>query len=450
MSNVSDASAVTEGSVPVLQPESRRYRRYGLWLLVLVYMLNFLDRKIVLILAEPIKADLNLSDWQLGLITGLAFALFYAILGFPFARWAERGDRPLIIAAALGTWSLFTAVCGFAQNFTHLVLARLGVGIGEAGCTPTAVSLIGDITPKEERAAAMSIYTLGSSIGGCLGLAIGGLVAGGLGWRAAFLVAGLPGILVALVVIFTLREPRRRLKFKLQGPNERKNLLGTVKDLTSARSYRYVVAAETAMSFFTFGITAFLGSFFLRNHAGELGSWADSFGTQPISVLGVSLAVVMAVGAAVGALSGGFLTDRFAKKDARAYMVVPAVTCLLAAPFYLAALYSPSLAVSLLSLGAGTALGSVYFGPGYAVIQGVANETSRATATAALIFCTNLIGLGLGPLLVGGLSDMFAVMGGMDNGDSVRLAMACCCLPIALASAFFWTARKTVRDDIRY
>ena len=187
---------------------SAGYRRYVLWLLLLVYVVNFLDRQVINILAEPIRNDLHLADWQLGLLSGFAFGIVYTILGFPLARAADRHDRSVIIAGCLGAWSLFTGACGLAQNFLQLVLCRAGVGVGEAGCTPTSHALIADYSPKEKRASALAFYAMGTPIGSLLGLAIGGAMSDYFGWRLAFFVAGAPGRVLAVLCLFTLKEPR--------------------------------------------------------------------------------------------------------------------------------------------------------------------------------------------------------------------------------------------------
>ncbi|MFO0020008.1 MAG: MFS transporter, partial [Alphaproteobacteria bacterium] len=188
-------------------PFSAAYTRYAMLLLLAIYTINFLDRSIINILAEPIKNELKLADWQLGLMSGLAFALFYTVLGIPLAQLAERRNRPIIIGTSVAVWSGFTALSGATTNFVQLVLCRIGVGVGEAGCTPPAHSLIADYVPKEKRASALAFYSMGTPLGGLLGLVMGGLIADAYGWRVAFLVAGVPGLLFALLCFLTLREP---------------------------------------------------------------------------------------------------------------------------------------------------------------------------------------------------------------------------------------------------
>ena len=200
-----------ETATPAAAPYSRTYTRYAMWLLLGIYVVNFIDRSVINILAEPIKQDLKLADWQLGLMSGLAFAILYTFLGVPIARFAEHSHRPRIISIAAATWSGFTILCGVAGNFWQLLLFRGGVGVGVAGCTPPAHSLIVDYHPIEKRASALAFYSLGGAIGTLLGLVIGGLVYDAYGWRVSFMVAGLPGLVLGVLAFFTLREPRRML-----------------------------------------------------------------------------------------------------------------------------------------------------------------------------------------------------------------------------------------------
>jgi MFS family permease len=236
MTNVETAVAPAAAPAPPVRVLSTGYRAYALGLLLLIYILNFVDRSVINILAEPIKNDLGLLDWHIGLMSGLAFAVFYTFLGLPIAQLAEKYNRPLIISIALGVWSAFTALSGFAQNFTQLVLARIGVGIGEAGCTPPAHSLISDYVPRERRASALAFYSMGIPLGGLVGMAVGGMVADAYGWRAAFLVCGLPGVIVALIAATTLVETRAPQAIKAQAIrlDDFKTTLATL--ATNARS----------------------------------------------------------------------------------------------------------------------------------------------------------------------------------------------------------------------
>ena len=426
----------------------RVYRRYALTVLMLIYVLNFVDRQVISILAEPIKQDLGLADWQLGMMTGLAFAVLYTFLGIPIARYAERGDRPLIIAAAVAVWSGFTALSGLAQSFTHLVLARIGVGIGESGCTPPALSLISDTVPKAQRASAISVYMLGAPVGSILGLAFGGLIADAYSWRTAFVMVGLPGVLFALVAAATLREPRRSLRGIAAAGPAAPSFRDALKELAGKRAYWMVVSGVTLKSFMSYGSLAFIGSFFFRNFPVELAEVAAQFGLKSAGFLGLALGVTAGVMAMIGTLLGGRLADRFASKDARAYAVIPAIGAIAGLPFSLAALNSGSLVVAFAFLLAPGLLNALWLGPAYAVVQGLVRPNTRATATAILLFVANLIGLGLGPLGVGILSDVLSSQAGLSEAAAIKWSLMSFAL-LALPCAFlFWTARKTMREEL--
>src|SRR5260370_10429387 len=261
------------------------FRAYALGVLFIVYALNFVDRQVVIILAESIKRDLHIADLQIGIMSGLAFAILYTFLGLPIARLAERANRPKIIAAAIAIWSVFTILCGTAQSFLYMVAARIGVGIGEAGCTPPAISLITDYYPKESRARAISVYLSGASIGALTGIGVGGLIADHWGWRVAFFVVGAPGVFLALVVRFTLTEPRDGAPMATDETHAASTLWGATRYLFNKRSYVLIVAANCSKSFLLYGLSVFYGSLFLRMHAAELGAIGTQFGLRPAGVL---------------------------------------------------------------------------------------------------------------------------------------------------------------------
>ncbi|MFN7304692.1 MAG: spinster family MFS transporter, partial [Phenylobacterium sp.] len=269
--------------------------RYALWLLLIIYTLNFLDRQIVNILAGPIKAEFNLSNTQMGLLTGLAFAFVYTVLGIPIARYADRfsSNRIGIIAAALAVWSLFTALCGLAQNFTQLLLARVGVGVGEAGCTPPAHSLIADTAPPEKRASALAFYSMGVPIGTFFAFAFGGWIAQALDWRWAFLMVGLPGVLLAVLAWFTMKEPRKLGMVAPPRPDAQVMSFGaSLKALGSIRSYWYASFGAAVLAFIGYGQIAFLGIFYGEVH------------TTPLAQIGLALAVVLCLGENIGSYAG--------------------------------------------------------------------------------------------------------------------------------------------------
>ncbi len=430
-------------------PYSPAYTRYAMFLLLGIYIVNFLDRAVVNILAEPIKNDLGLADWQLGLMSGLAFAIFYTVLGIPIARLAERKNRPMIIGTAVAVWSGFTALSGMANSFLQLVIFRIGVGVGEAGCTPPAHSLIADYVPKEKRASALAFYSMGTPLGGLLGLVMGGLVADAYGWRAAFLVAGAPGIIFALLCWFTLKEPRKLIAQHSIAIQSTQVTFGeTLKYLATKKTFWLIALGAAIKAFIGYGHAPFTASFFLRVHGEEVKALAEGFGLQSIGFLGLALGLMGGTAGAVSAYLGGQIADKYAKTDLRGYVVVPAFASLLAVPIYILAVSVPSASVALWILVINGLLGSLWYGPVYAIGQSIVPPHMRATTSAILLFTINLIGLGLGPLAVGILSDVMANGFGLGSAEGVRWAlMISTCFGI-VAFILFWIARKTIREEM--
>lgn len=430
-------------------PYSRAYTRYAMGLLLAIYIINFLDRAVINILAEPIKLELGLLDWQLGLMSGLAFALFYTMLGIPIARLAERKNRSVIIGTSVLVWSGFTALSGAAQNFTQLVLARVGVGVGEAGCTPPAHSLIADYVPKEKRASALAFYAMGTPIGGLIGLILGGLVADALGWRAAFLIAGLPGIFFSILVFTTLKEPRRKLAAAIAASQAASATFGeTLRYLSGKRTFWLLALASAVTAFMGYGASPFTASFFLRVHEAEIALMAASFGLGPLGFLGLSLGLLGGVAGAISTVLGGWLADRFGAKDLRGYMIGPSVGALLGVPLSIAYYLVPSVPGAFVIAVLSGLVSSLWFGPVYATAQSVTPPHMRATTAAVLLFIINLIGLGLGPLAVGALSDMFAISLNMGKQEGVRWALIAASTLGVIPAILFWLARKTIREDV--
>lgn len=439
----SEASSAAQAPPKV----SSGYRRYALALLLFIYVLNFLDRQIVNILAEPIRNELGLRDWQIGMMTGLSFAIFYTFLGIPIARVAERGNRPIIISIAVIVWSGFTALCGLAQNFVHLILARIGVGVGEAGCTPPAHSLISDYTPREQRASALALYSMGGPIGTLLGMALGGVIADLWGWRAAFLVAAAPGLLAGVVAALTLVEPRKYLPPPKADAPKAPTIRDAAIELRNCPTFWLFCFSGAIQGFIAYGHSSFLGSFFFRNHGEELGALGANFGLQTAGFLGISIGLIMGVSGIVGAFVGGQLGDKLGAKDPRGLATLCAVANFLAVPTYIAAMLVTSAPLALALLVLPTVLYGLSYGPLYAVLQSVVQPRTRATATAIFLFMTNLVGLGLGPLLVGLMSDYFAEGLGLGAAEGIRWAQVICTLVGIYGAYLYWRARKHIATD---
>lgn len=441
---VIDESIPTDPTLP-----SPAYARYAIGLLMVVYMLSFLDRQVMSILAEPIKRDLGLADWQIGAVSGLAFALFYTLVGIPVARLSEHGHRPYIIATAISIWSGFTILCGFAQSFIHLALARFGVGTGEAGCTPPALSLIADYVPRERRSSAVAIYMAGAPAGALLGMVLGGVVASHWGWRTAFLVAGAPGLLVAALVALTLLEPRLKARSApIRAPQpDKETFVATLKVLNAKPTYRLIVSAVTMKAFIQYSVHAFLGSFFFRNHAVELADAASAYGLKPVGFLGIALGLILGLSGIAGSILGGKFADHFARRDIRAHMTIPAIAVLVGTPFYIAAFMVDSLPLALALLLVPGTLNAMYYGPAYAIVQGLVQPSMRATATAVLLFVISLVGLGLGPLVIGLASDTLAGQG-LGEAGGIKWALMLCVLVAIPAAICFLAARKTLQADL--
>ena len=410
-------------------------RYYALAVLTLVYTFNFVDRQLLAILQESIKADLSLMDWQLGLLTGFAFALFYVTAGIPIARWADRSNRRNIVALAVGTWSLMTAISGLVQNYTQLLLARVGVGVGEAGGSPPAHSIISDIFPPETRASALAFYSMGVNFGILFGFLAGGWLNEIFDWRVAFMVVGLPGILVALIVRFTLHEPIRGLSENREASEDAEVPFGEVLRLLWSRtSFRHMAFGAALNAFAGYSTSNWTASFFIRSHdmtTGELGTW---------------LAGIMGLGGAVGVFFGGYIAERLAIKDTAWYMRLPALTGAICIPFMIATyLVDNPYTALLISIVPGV-LFNVYLGNTLAMTHGLVGLRMRALASAILFFILNIIGLGLGPWATGVLSDMLASTFG---ADSLRYAMLYL-LPAAMAwsALHFLLAGRWLKADL--
>lgn len=402
---MTDSAVATDtppiGPHPVAKaPGGTAYSYLVVGILMLVYIFNFLDRQIMSILAIPIRTDLNLSDTQLGMLTGLAFAIFYTTLGIPVAWLADRAKRTWIIATACAVWSVFTALCGTAQNFWQLLLFRIGVGAGEAGGSPPSYSLISDYFPPRQRGTALAIYSLGVPLGSALGTALGGFVAAEYGWRTAFMAVGIPGIALALLLLIVVREPKRggmdRLAEGAQAHPPSPPIWAAIGGFISNRTL-----VLTALSS---GLSAFVGYAML--------TWPPQFLTRvqgmTLQEIGLWYAIVTGLASAIGTFGSGWLVDKLGARSPRFYAYVPAIAFAASFPFYFGFLFAPTWQISLLFLAVPSLVNNMYLAPALAVVQNAAPPSQRTVSGALLLFVLNLIGLGGGPVYVGMVSDALA------------------------------------------
>lgn len=413
---------------------SRAYARYVLALLSLVYVVSFIDRQILAMLIEPIKEEFGVSDTAMGLLTGFAFVLFYTLAGIPIARWADRASRKLIIAASLALWSAMTAASGLARSFAELAIVRVLVGVGEAGANPAAHSLISDYFPPQRRATALSVYACGVYLGSALAFLAGGWLVTRYDWRTAFYVVGLPGIALAAVVALTIRELPRGSAERCAPEAASVPMRAVLRFLLTRRAFVLIALGTSIQSLSGYGVLTWGPTFLARVHAM---SWTD---------IGVSLGWIIGVAGCSGAFAGGCLADRMGARDVRWYMRLPALQSVGAIPFLVGFALLPQASLSLLCFVPFYALGAMYVGPMFSMIQGLVELRMRATAAAILLFVTNLVGLGLGPLTIGLLNDH--VFGPVHGSGAIRYSMLVVGLLGGLASLLFWRASRHLPTEL--
>jgi MFS family permease len=422
----------------------RSYKNYLLILLMVILVFNYVDRLALGIVLQDIKAEFNLSDTQLGLLSGIAFAVFYAVMGIPIARWADRGNRVTIITVTTALWSAMVALCGAAGSFVQLLLIRVGVGVGEAGCIPPAHSLIADYFTRAERAWAVSVYMLGNSLCVTVGYFAAGWLNQLYGWRVTFVVLGLPGLLLAALARFTLIEPR--LLKTISADAVTTPLESSLPQLTNP-SFKDVCVALWANTtfvhllisfsisyFFGYGLLQWMPAFFIRSHGlgtGELGTW---------------FAVLLGLGGAIGTYLGGAWARRYAARNERLQLLVSAWSFVLFALLNIYAFLTPEYHKALAALAVAYIGGSVSLGPVLATIQTLIAPRMRALSIALVYLFANLIGMGLGPVAAGALSDglrpWFAE-------ESLRYALVILCPGYVWGAWHLWRASKTVARDLQ-
>ena len=427
-------------STPEHHGFSTNYTRYVLGLLLVVYIFNFIDRQILTILAQPIKEELGISDGALGFLTGTAFALFYATLGIPIARLADRTTRRTVISIALMLWSGMTALCGTAGSFWQLAMFRIGVAVGEAGGSPPAHSMIADMFKPERRSTALAVYSMGIPIGSMIGLMLGGYISEAYDWRTAFLLVGIPGLLLAVVVRLSVREPLRGMsegRVDEMSKQELPPMLAVFAALRRQRSFLHLSLGASLHAFVGYGLAAFNAPYFER-------VW-DLSRTE----IGWYLGLIAGISGAVGVLAGGFFADLLAKRDRRWYVWLPGCAMMVSLPFYIGVYTADTWQLALWFILVPSFMGNLYAGPTFAMTQGLVPIKMRAVAAAVLLFIINIIGLGLGPQLVGLLSDLlnWLVTAG-DDAESLRLALLGASVIKLWSGLHFLLASRTLRQDL--
>lgn len=371
-----------------------KYHYYVLFMLALTYAFSFMDRQIVSILLGDLKAEFDLNDTQLGLLSGLAFAMFYTTLAIPIARYADRHNRINIISLAVFVWSLVTALCAAATNFVQLFFCRVGVGVGEAGGVTPSHSVISDYFNEHERPLAISLFSLGAAIGAMAGMGMGGLVAQEYGWRMAFLVAGLPGLALALAVKLTVKEPIRGQMDNTHEEEEKEPFWQTLNSLARNLTYRNVIIAHTLVTFPGYAIATWLPQVMLRSY--------DVSQAEVGSVIGLSYGL----GIAGGLLVGGVLATHYSKRDKRWQLRIPVYGLIGSLPIFWFAINAGSFYLAAALFGIALFLFNMQHGPSLAVVQSSVKQSQRATAASLIFFTSNVFSLGLGPVVVGWISDM--------------------------------------------
>lgn len=407
--------------------QAREVSSRVLLLLLLAYVFNFLDRQILGILAQPIKADLHLSDTQFGAVGGLAFALLYSVLGVPLAYLADRTSRSAVIAGALAVWSGFTALCGTATGYGQLFLFRLGVGIGEAGGVAPSYALIADYFPPDRRARALAIYSLGIPLGLAGGTLIGAYLAAWIDWRAAFLVMGVAGIVLAPILKYFVRDLPRHSAVGEAAP-----LMQVFPLLARKPAFWLLAFAASASSLCGYGLALWTPSVLIRSFH------LDLIGT------GNFLASILLLGGCTGVFMGGWLADRLGQGDRGWYARLPAIAWLITAPTFAAGLMAPNLWIAWPLLLIPNALNILWLGPVTTAVQHLVPRRMRATASASFLMINNFIGLGIGPLLIGRLSDALKQTYG---ADSLRNAAVACTSFYLVAALLMLFAVKPLRTD---
>jgi len=412
---------------------SNGYRTYVLVVMMLVYVVNYLDRQILGILAHPIKIEFHLTDFKVGILGGPAFAVVYAVLGIPLAIFADRLNRRNVIAASLAVFSVMTLFCGLAVQYWQLVVARFGTGVGEAGTSPSINSVLADLYPPEKRASALAFYSAGLNIGLLVAFFGGGWIAQHYGWRNAFFASAIPGLLLGLLVLTTVHEPKRGQVENLVDTAKTASLWAVIRVLWAQRSFRWIALGTGMSSFGGYAGIIFIPTFLQVSHH------------MTLSEIGIALALLAGAGGAIGTYMSGVFADRYGKNDIRWNMYVPIVATFIAIPFAPIFYLAHSTAIALAAAIVPTLMGASYIGPAYSVTQSLVPLRMRARAIAILLFILNMIGLGLGPPGVGKISDLLTPALGPN---SLRWALLSTVITGLIGAYCYWRASRTLKADM--
>ena len=416
---------------------SAAYANYVLGVLFVVYVFNFMDRQVLSIVLEQIKAEIELSDTYMGFLAGFAFSLMYTFAGIPIARYADRASRRNVVTIGLLVWTSFTALTGMVSSFAQLFATRVGVGIGEAAGSPPSHSMISDYFPPHRRATALSVYGMGVYIGIACAMIFGGYIASNFGWRSVYVTIGLAGIPLALLVYLTVKELPRGYSDREAGasnevaaqPPLREALIG----ILSIRSLMLIIAGTAVQSLAGYGLMVWGAPFMMRVH-----------GMSQVDV-GLALGLIFGIAGCAGVLTGGWLSDKLGTRNQSWYMRLPAIQAALGLPFLAGFLLADDATVALACFAPFYFIANMYIGPMFAMTQSLVPPSMRATASAINLFIVNLIGLGLGPFLMGFLNDALAAQYG---DESIRYSLLSVGAVGATAFIFFWKASATLPDDL--
>ncbi|HYD27228.1 MFS transporter [Brevundimonas sp.] len=419
------------------RPSVGRSAWIALGMLWFIYVLNFLDRQLLSILAKPIQDALDITDGQLGLLGGLYFAFFYCFIAIPVGWLADRTNRVAVVSIACGIWSAATIACGLSRNFGQLAVSRMTVGFGEAGGVPPSYAIVTDYFPPGRRGMALGIYNLGPPVGAALGIAFGASIAAAFSWRDAFVAIGVVGLIVAVVTPLVVREPRRGGLDQAVGapPPERAPFWGTVRMFFSRPTLVLAAFGSGVTQIITYGLGNFAVLFLMREKGMTLNDVALWY------------ALVVAIGMGGGIFASGWLIDRFTRRSKQAYALLPAMSLALALPFYIAFVWAPTWPLALALLSAPTFLNYFYLSSSVALVQEEVRPNQRVMSGALLLLVMNFIGMGVGPTFVGAASDFFRAA---HPDNSLQIALYTLApVYVAAIGLFLWLARLLGRDTAR-